>query len=126
MTQQTVITHAIGALKLVPMHLNHPTIVSRSTVIGATSEALAMLEGLPAVTSELAEVFRLVDAAVHEGQTAYVTPTKSPEHPYGAVVADGKGRLVATAVGKSAAGLAELIRMQLARPNPAGAGEDLQ
>lgn len=123
---QTAITHSIGALKLVPMYLNHPTIVSRATLIGATSEALAMLEGLPAVTSELAEVFRLVDAAVHEGLTAYVTPTKSPEHPYGAVVADDQGRLVATAVGKTAAGLAELIRMQLARPHPAGAGEDRQ
>lgn len=123
---QNAITHSIGALKLVPMYLNHPTIVSRATLIGATSEALAMLEGLPPVTSELAEVFRLVDAVVHDGQTAYVTPTKSPEHPYGAVVADEQGHLVATAVGKSAAGLAELIRMQLARPNPAGAGEDRQ
>lgn len=123
---QTVITHAIGALKLVPMHLNHPTIVSRATVIGATSEALAMLEGLPPVTSELAEVFRLVDAVVQEGQTAYVTPTRSPSHPYGAVVADQRGRLLATAVGKTKEGLAELIRMQLTPPAPAGSGEAIQ
>jgi hypothetical protein len=123
---QTVITHAIGALKLVPMFLNHPTIISRATLIGASSEALEMLEGLPPVTSELAEVFRLVDAVVQEGQTAYVTPTNSPSHPYGAVVADDQGRLVATAVGKTKEGLAELIRMQLARPASAGAGEDPQ
>lgn len=123
---QTVITHAIGALKLVPMFLNHPTIISRATLIGATTEALELLEGLPPVTSELAEVFRLVDAVVHEGQTAYVTPTNSPSHPYGAVVADDQGRLVATAVGKTKEGLAELIRMQLARPASAGDGEDPQ
>jgi hypothetical protein len=123
---QTVITHAIGALKLVPMFLNHPTIISRATLIGASTEALTMLQDLPPVTSELAEVFRLVDAVVQEGQTAYVTPTKSPSHPYGAVVADDQGRLVATAVGKTKEGLAELIRMQLARHAPAGAGEDPQ
>lgn len=122
---QTAITQAVGALKLVPMFLNHPTIISRSTLIGASSEALAMLEALPPITTELAEVFRHVDAVVLEGQIAYVTPTKSPEKPYGAVVADAQGRLCATAAGKSAKGLAELIRLQL-QPMPiqAGDGED--
>jgi hypothetical protein len=113
---QTAITHAVGALKLVPMFLNHPTVISRATLIGATTEALAMLEGLPPVTVELAEVFRRVDAVVHDGQIAYVTPTKSPERPYGAVVADERGRLLATATGKSPEGLAELIRLQLLPP----------
>jgi phosphoenolpyruvate carboxylase len=113
---QTAITHAIGALKLVPMFLNHPTVISRSTLIGATTEALEMLEGLPAVTSELAEAFRLVDAIVGDGQIAYVTPTNCPERPYGAVVADAQGRLLATASGKTKQGLAELIRLQLLPP----------
>lgn len=119
---QTAITHAIGALKLIPMFLNHPTVVSRATLIGASTEALNMLEGLPAVTTELAEVFRLVDAVVHDGQVAYVTPTNSPERPYGAVVADERGRLLAIATGKSAAGLAELIRLKLLPPVE-GSGE---
>lgn len=116
------ITHAVGALKLVPIFVNSPTIISRATLIGATSEALSMLEGLPAVTAELAEVFRLVDAVVLEGQVAYITPTRCPEHPYGAVVADHQGRLCATARGKSAHGLAELIRLQLV-PQQEGFGE---
>lgn len=117
------ITHAVGALKLVPIFVNSPTIISRATLIGATSEALSMLEGLPTVTAELAEVFRLVDAVVLEGQIAYVTPTRCPEKPYGAVVADQQGRLCATARGKTAHGLAELIRFQLA-PQKEGFGED--
>jgi len=121
---QTAITHAIGALRLVPMFLNHPTIISRATLIGATTEALTMLEGLPPVTTELAEVFRLVDAVVQEGQVAYVTPTNSPERPYGAVIADEHGRLLATATGKSPEGLAELIRLQLL-PRTEGSGEPL-
>ncbi|WP_122688876.1 hypothetical protein, partial [Pseudomonas viridiflava] len=110
-------------LKMVPMHLNHPTIVSRSTLIGATTEALSMLEGLPPVTAELAEVFRMVESVLLEGQVAYVTPTRCPERPYGAVVADAKGRLCATATGKSKEGLAELIRLQLV-PQEEGHGED--
>ncbi|WP_296258493.1 MULTISPECIES: hypothetical protein [unclassified Pseudomonas] len=114
---QTAISHAVGALKLVPMFLNHQTIISRATLIGATSEALDMLEGLSPVTSELAEVFRLVDAEVHEGQVAYVTPTNSPERPFGAVVANSEGRLLATATGSTPRGLAELIRLQLLPPS---------
>lgn len=117
------ITHAVCALKLVPLHLNHPTIVSRSTLIGATSEALSMLEGLPPITAELAEVFRAVDAVLLDGQVAYVTPTRSPERPYGAVVADAEGRLCAAATGKTKEGLAELIRLQLV-PQQEGYGED--
>ncbi|MEE4820466.1 hypothetical protein V2K62_22045 [Pseudomonas alliivorans] len=117
------ITHAVGALKMVPMHLNHPTIVSRSTLIGATTEALSMLEDLPPVTAELAEVFRRVESVLLEGQVAYVTPTRCPERPYGAVVADAKGRLCATAMGKTKEGLAELIRLQLV-PQEEGHGED--
>ncbi len=117
------ITHAVGALKMVPMHLNHPTIVSRSTLIGATTEALSMLEDLPPVTAELAEVFRRVESVLLEGQVAYVTPTRCPERPYGAVVADAEGRLCATAMGKTKEGLAELIRLQLV-PQEEGHGED--
>ncbi|KWS32843.1 hypothetical protein AL065_14715 [Pseudomonas amygdali pv. ulmi] len=92
---------------------------------GKTTAAshLAHDHGLPPVTAELAEVFRAVDAVLLEGQVAYVTPTRCPERPYGAVVADAKGRLCATATGKSKEGLAELIRLQLV-PQKEGHGED--
>jgi hypothetical protein len=120
---QNAITQAIGALKLVPMFLNHPTVISRATLIGASAEAVQLLESLPPVSAELAEVFRCVDAVIGEGKIAYVTPTKSPEYPYGAVVADQRGNVCAAAMGKSKEGLAELIRLKLLPPSE-GVGED--
>ncbi|MGK3120476.1 hypothetical protein QZH45_14085 [Pseudomonas corrugata] len=107
------INSAVGALKLVPMFLNHPTVISRATLIGASAEAVELLEALPCVSVELAEVFRCVDAVIGDGQVAYVTPVNCPEYPYGAVVADAKGNVLAAAKGKSKEGLAELIRLKL-------------
>lgn len=120
---QNAIIQAIGALKLIPIFLNHPTIISRATLIGASAEAVQLLELMPPVSAELAEVFRCVDAVIGEGQVAYVTPTKSPEYPYGAVVADQRGNVCAAAMGKSKEGLAELIRLKLLPPSE-GFGEN--
>ena len=119
----TAINSAVGALKLVPMYLNHPGVISRATLIGASAEAVALLESLPCVSVELAEVLRCVDAVVGEGQIAYVTPVKCPEYPYGAVIGDAKGNVLAAAKGKSKEGLAELIRLKLV-PQKEGYGEE--
>lgn len=121
--KQNAITQAIGALKLVPIFVNNPAIISRATLIGASAEAVTLLEALPAVTAELAEVFRCVDAVINDGQIAYVTPTRCPEYPYGAVIADSKGQICAAAMGKTKEGLAELIRLKLV-PKQKGCGED--
>ena len=121
--KQNVITQAIGALKLVPIFVNNPAIISRATLIGASAEAVALLEALPAVTAELAEVFQCVNAVINDGQIAYVTPTRCPEYPYGAVIADSKGQICATAMGKTKEGLTELIRLKLV-PQQKGCGED--
>ena len=121
--KQNAITQAIGALKLVPIFVNNPAIISRATLIGASAEAVTVLEALPAVTAELAEVFRCVDAVINDGQIAYVTPTRCPEYPYGAVIADSKGQICATAMGKTKEGLTELIRLKLV-PQQKGCGED--
>ena len=60
------INSALCDLKLVPMLLNHPTVISRATLIGASADAVALLEALPCVSLELAEVFRCVDAVTTE------------------------------------------------------------
>ena len=92
--KQNAITQAIGALKLVPIFVNNPAIVSRATMIGASAEAVALLEALPAASAELIEVFRCVNAVISDGQTAYVTPTRCPEYPYGAVLPTARGTVV--------------------------------
>lgn len=122
--KQNAITQAIGALKLVPIFVNNPAIVSRATMIGASAEAVALLEALPATSAELIEVFRCVNAVISDGQTAYVTPTRCPEYPYGAVIADSEGHICAAAMGKTKEGLAELIRLKLLPPQE-GCGEDV-
>jgi len=116
-------TQALGALKLIPIYLNCPGVISRSTLVGASTEAIQLLESMPVLTTELAEVFRCVNNVILEGQIAYITPTKSPEYPYGAVVADQHGNVCAAAMGKSKEGLAELIRLKLLPPLE-GSGED--
>ena len=121
--KQNAITQAIGALKLVPIFVNNPAIVSRATMIGASAEAAALLEALPAASAELIEVFRCVNAVISDGQTAYVTPTRCPEYPYGAVIADSEGHICAAAIGKTKEGLTELIRLKLLPPQE-GYGED--
>ena len=121
--KQNAITQAIGAMKLVPIFVNNPAIVSRATMIGASAEAVALLEALPAASAELIEAFRCVNAVISGGQTAYVTPTRCPEYPYGAVIADSQGHICATAMGKTKEGLTELIRLKLLPPQE-GYGEE--
>jgi hypothetical protein len=116
-------TQALGALRLIPIYLDSPGVVSRATLIGAASEAIDLLDSVPCRTVELAEVFRCVNNVIQEGQVAYVTPTNCPEYPFGAVVADTNGHICAAAMGKSKEGLAELIRLKLV-PRSEGLGEE--
>ena len=120
--QANAYTQALGALKLIPIYLNCPGVISRATLIGASTEAVQLLESMPPLSTDLAEVFRCVNNVIQDGQVAYVTPTNSPEYPFGAVVADAKGQICAAAMGKSKEGLAEMIRLKLLPPTE-GHGE---
>ena len=97
--QANAYTQALGALKLIPIFLNCPGVISRATLIGASTDAVQLLESMPVLSTDLAEVFRCVNNVIQDGQVAYVTPTNSPEYPFGAVVADTKGQICAAAMG---------------------------
>lgn len=115
-------TQALGALALIPIYLNNPGVVSRATLVGSANEAIHGLAGMPARAIELAEVYRSVSSVIPPSMTAYVTPTNSTETPFGAVVADERGHVCATARGASKEGLTELIRLKL-QPITEGHGE---
>jgi hypothetical protein len=121
--QLNAYTQVLGTLKLIPIYLSCPGVISRATILGASSESVQLLESMPALSTELAEVFRCVNNVIHEGQTAYVTPTNSPDYPFGAVVSDSAGHICAAGISKSKAGLSELIRLKLV-PRSEGVGED--
>ncbi|WP_350404331.1 hypothetical protein ABCR88_07725 [Pseudomonas sp. W17] len=104
-------------LALIPIYLGSPGAVSGQTLIGEPQG----LGWLPSSTSDLAEAFHRVNSVLQPGQTAFVTPTKTPETPFGAVIADARGRICATGRAADARGLAELISRKL-QPT-AGAGE---
>ncbi|MFJ4193971.1 hypothetical protein [Pseudomonas sp. NPDC089534] len=116
-------SQALGTLRLTPIYLESPGTASLALLLGAANESAAMLDSVPMRVLELADVFRCVNNVIHEGQTAYVTPTNSPEHPFGAVVADAAGNVCAVGMGKSKEGLAELIRLRLLLPTK-GNGEN--
>jgi hypothetical protein len=122
--QANAYTQAVGALKLIPIFLNCPGVISRATLIGASTEAVQLLESMPVLSTELAEVFRYVNNVIQDGQVAYVTPTNLPEYPFGAVITDEKGQICAAGMGKSKDGLAELIRLKLV-PQSEGFGEEV-
>lgn len=71
----------MGALKLVSMYFNHPTIIIRATLISATTEAVAQLENPSPTTVEMVDVFHCVDAVTRDDQTTYITATQAPQSP---------------------------------------------
>lgn len=81
------------------------------TEAGRTPQAIALMEALDHVGTVL-----------RPGQVAYITPTISEVHPFGAVVTNGLGEVCAAAMGSSKEHLAELISHKLQR-YPEGTGE---
>ncbi|WEJ22984.1 hypothetical protein N0B28_06780 [Pseudomonas sp. SD17-1] len=86
-------------------------VANERTEAGRTQRAIALMEALDHV-----------DTVLQPGQVAYITPTISAVHPFGAVVTNGLGEVCAAAMGSSKEHLAELISRKLQR-YPEGTGE---
>ncbi|MFJ2479295.1 hypothetical protein ACIOWE_03355 [Pseudomonas sp. NPDC087598] len=106
-------TQALGALKLISIFLNCPGVISRATLVGASTDSIRLLKSMPVLNTELAEVFRCVNNVIFNDQVAYVTPTNSTAFPFGAVIVDKKGHVCAAAIGNSKTELGERIRLKL-------------
>lgn len=72
---------ALGSLRLIPIYLGSPGIVSRALLLGAANEAAQMLGSVPMRVLELADVFRCVNNVIHEGRPpTSPRPTRRSTH----------------------------------------------
>ncbi len=116
----SVTEHAIGALKLVAMHLDHPTVIKPATLRAASLEAIEHLQAQqPPQAADLGRLYAALLAVTPRGHLPYVTLTLDPAVPFGAVITDAAGNIVTRQIGKSIEGLAQIIALRF----PAGRGE---
>ncbi len=111
--------HAIGALKLTSLHLDHPTVVPAKVLRGACSEAIAHLQTNQPHADDLGRLWCALFAVLPAGYLPHVTLTPEQAAPFGCVITDGTGSVVDRQAGKTIEGITELIRLRL----PAGRGE---
>jgi len=111
--------HAIGALKLTSLHLDHPTVVPAKVLRGACSEAIAHLQANHPHADDLGRLWCALFAVLPRGFLPHVTLTPEPAAPFACVITDGTGSVVDRQAGKTIEGITELIRLRL----PAGRGE---
>ena len=112
--------HAIGALKLVALHLDHPTVIDKATVRAASNEAIEHLQAqLPPQAADLGRLYAALVAVTPRGHLPHVTLTLDPVTPYGAVITNATGEVVVRQIGKTIEGLTQLIALRF----PAGRGE---
>lgn len=119
--------HAIGALKLASLHLDHPSVVPASALRGACAEAILHLQAAMPHADDLGRLYSALLAVTPRGLLPHVTLTGNPATPYGCVITNAAGQLVDCQVGKTIEGIAELIRLRHSRtqaaPTQEGRGE---
>ena len=119
MNKPSAIAHAIGALKLVSVHLDHPCTVSQETVRDVCNEAVQHLQGNHPHADDLPRFYSSLLAVTPRGHLPHVTLTDDPPVNYGCVITDAAGNVVTRQVGKSIEGITEIIRLRFT----AGRGE---
>lgn len=117
------IKEAIGALKLVSLHLDHPTTVAAPVLRAASQEAIQRLQATSTATAdELGRLYCALVAVTPRGHMPHVTLTNLPATPYGCVITDAAGNVVDRQIGKTIEGLAALIGAR-SKPAPAEAAQ---
>jgi hypothetical protein len=116
----TATQHAIGALKLMCLHLDHPAVIDRAVMRAASTEAIERLQAqTPGQVADLGPLYSALLAVTPRGHLPHVTLTLNPATPYGAVITDAHGNVVARQIGKTIDGLTQLIAASF----PVGRGE---
>lgn len=115
--------HAIGALKLVALHLDHPAVVPARVLRGACIEAIEHLQISRTHAEELGRFYSDLLAVTPRGSLPYVTMTTDATAPYACVITDASGEMMERHVGKTIAGIVERVRLHHHTPTPARTAE---
>ncbi|MBX9762854.1 MAG: hypothetical protein K2Y24_07480 [Pseudomonadaceae bacterium] len=109
--------HAIGALKLAVLNIDHPGVVARSTVQNACAEAIGRLQSNQPHADDLVRLYTQLFSVTPNGYLPHVTLIDSTPAKFGCVITDIAGNVVDRQVGKTIEGITEIIRLRFTRPN---------
>ena len=115
----TPITDAIGVVNLTGTHLENPTAVPAHVVRYASAERIQRLEAISPDAIHLVALYTALLAITPLGWLPHVTPTNDLARPFGAVITDAAGNVVAWDKGKTVNSLVTQLQLRL----PAGCGE---
>lgn len=84
-----IIDQAIGVLRLMQVHFDHPTTISKEVASDTVNEAIDRLRLIQPQHVRLAEAYAAVSAYLPQHLTAYVAPTGADSSQLMAVILDG-------------------------------------
>ena len=108
--------HAIGALKLAVLNIDHPGVVRPSIVQTAAVDAIGRLQSNQPHADDLVRLYSQLLAVTPTGYLPHVTLTHTTPANFGCVITDAAGNVVDRQIGKTTEGIAELIRLRFTRP----------
>lgn len=103
---------AIGALKLVELHLDHPTVFSKGTLRGACREAIERLQANRLHAEDLGRLYAELVRITPRGHLPYVSVTPADPAPFAAIIVNAAGAIVTQQRAKSIDGLVQIIALR--------------
>lgn len=110
MNTPSALTHAIGALKLVRLYIEHPSVVSARDLQAAAAEAIERIEHANPHRDDLGRLYAELVRVTPRGAVPYVTLTQDASVPFGCVITDATGSVITRQLAKSIEGLVQIIR----------------
>ncbi|XXF10176.1 hypothetical protein J3Q00_07440 [Pseudomonas sp. D2-3] len=103
------ISHAIGALKLANVHVEHPTALSGKTLAATSTEAIERLNAAYPHREELGRLYAELVRVTPLGHLPYVSLELKTQAPYLALIVNASGEPVYRQRAKSLEGLVQLV-----------------
>lgn len=105
----SAISHAIGALKLASVHVEHPTALSGKTLADTSAEAIERLNAAYPHREELGRLYAELVRVTPLGHLPYVSLEPKTPAPYLALIVNASGEPVYRQSAKSIEGLVQLV-----------------